>query len=57
MRIPLRCLAIFRELLRQELQGDIATQPGVLGLVDLSPAALADLLRNLGVLILVPRSP
>ncbi len=31
---PLQCLTILGKLLRQELQGHIATQAGILGLVD-----------------------
>ena len=34
LRKPLQGLAVLGKLLRQELQGHIAAQPGVLGLVD-----------------------
>ena len=41
---PLQCLAILGKLLRQELQGHIATQAGVLSLVDHTHSTTAELL-------------
>jgi hypothetical protein len=39
-------LRIFSNIIRQELEGDEAMQPGILGLVDHAHAAAAEFLDN-----------